>query len=176
MSKVNRMARQSFVCTTGAEVRGFLPTPAVVMMDPKHVFNLATMIRNCACFGITALCWTGDRIMMPTGRKGDRMPREERMREFHTVQVVHDDFPLRLFAPTAVPVAVEITRGTEVLPIFEHPKEAIYVFGPEDGSLSTGMLDACYRFVQIPTHHCLNVAQAGGVVLYDRTAKLGMNA
>jgi tRNA(Leu) C34 or U34 (ribose-2'-O)-methylase TrmL len=54
---------------------------------------------------------------------------------------------------------------------FEHPENALYVFGPEDGSLPKTVRLLCHRFVVIPTHHCLNLAAAVNVVLYDRRLK-----
>lgn len=165
-----RIARRPFVVSDGVGLRR-LSGPAVVMQNPKHVVNIASMIRNCAAFGISILCITGDRVDVPTGRKGDRLPRQERMREYETVQVIHNDFPLHLFNDKIVPVAVEIMPGAIPLPYYEHPENAVYIFGPEDGSISTGLRAACHHFVSIPSIHCLNVAQAGGVVLYDRVAK-----
>jgi tRNA(Leu) C34 or U34 (ribose-2'-O)-methylase TrmL len=54
---------------------------------------------------------------------------------------------------------------------FEHPGDALYVFGPEDGGLPKAVRLHCHRFVFIPTHHCLNLAAAVNVVLYDRRLK-----
>lgn len=74
------------------------------------------------------------------------------------------------------PVAVEVRENSEPLPLFWHPPKAVYVFGPEDGSLQRGLLGACQRFVVIPSDECLNLASAVNVTLYDRRAKqmLGM--
>jgi hypothetical protein len=58
--------------------------------------------------------------------------------------------------------------SAETLGEFVHPPRALYVFGPEDGSLDRGLLAACHRFVQIPSRSCLNLAAAVNVVLYDR--------
>ena len=68
-------------------------------------------------------------------------------------------------------MAVELRPNAESLVDFEHPDEATYVFGPEDGSLPKGILSVCHRFVVIPTPHCLNLAAAVNVVLYDRRLK-----
>jgi tRNA(Leu) C34 or U34 (ribose-2'-O)-methylase TrmL len=56
---------------------------------------------------------------------------------------------------------------------FIHPPHAVYVFGPEDGSIPVQARRHCWRFVRIPTYHCLNLATAVGTVLYDRMAKFG---
>jgi tRNA(Leu) C34 or U34 (ribose-2'-O)-methylase TrmL len=165
-----RVARQPFVlldddteCTA----------PAVVMLEPKFVVNVASMVRNCAAFGIEWLILTGDRLEIPTGRKGDRMPRQERMREYRTVKIVQSDFPTVLFKrQDIVPIGVELVPGAIPLPMIEHPANAVYLLGPEDGSISKGYRALCHQIVAIPSLHCLNVAQAGGIVLYDRMASL----
>lgn len=74
----------------------------------------------------------------------------------------------------ATPVAVEIRPDAESLVTFDRPEEALYVFGPEDGGLPKSVRLLCHRFVVIPTHHCLNLAAAVNVVLYDRRLKRTM--
>jgi tRNA(Leu) C34 or U34 (ribose-2'-O)-methylase TrmL len=80
------------------------------------------------------------------------------------------DRPFNFFK-NATPVAIEIRSGSENLVDFEHPNDAVYVFGPEDGSIDQSILRLCHRFVQIPTAHCLNLAAAANIVLYDRFVK-----
>ena len=62
-------------------------------------------------------------------------------------------------------------RNAESLIDFEHPERALYVFGPEDGSLDRAVLARCHRFLVIPTRHCTNLSAAVYTVLYDRHAK-----
>jgi hypothetical protein len=76
-----------------------------------------------------------------------------------------------VFDTGVVPVAVELRRRAESLIDFVHPVQAVYVFGPEDGSLDPAVLGLCHRFVVIPTRHCTNLAAAVYTVLYDRHAK-----
>ena len=68
-------------------------------------------------------------------------------------------------------VGVEILPIAQALETFHHPQRAIYLLGPEDGSLSRAALDLCQAVVQFDSAYCLNVAAAGTVVLYDRRAK-----
>ena len=69
------------------------------------------------------------------------------------------------------PVAVELRRNAESLIEFVHPEHALYVFGPEDGSLGRATLAQCHRFLVIPARHCANLPAAVYTVLYDRHAK-----
>jgi hypothetical protein len=68
-------------------------------------------------------------------------------------------------------VAVEITPNAENLTEFEHPENPLYVFGPEDGSIPKIAMAHCHRFVTIPTKHCVNLAAAVYLMLYDRQLK-----
>jgi tRNA(Leu) C34 or U34 (ribose-2'-O)-methylase TrmL len=70
-----------------------------------------------------------------------------------------------------VPVAIELLNSTETLPLFEHPTDATYMFGPEDGHVPKSVLSVCHRFVTIPSYHCLNLAAAVYTLLYDRVVK-----
>jgi tRNA(Leu) C34 or U34 (ribose-2'-O)-methylase TrmL len=145
--------------------------PAVALIDPKYPHNVGAALRACACWGVGQLWWTGRRVTLDL-RRGERLPREERMKGYRSVQATRDDRVFDRFAAGAVtPVAVELLPRAESLVGFEHPADALYVFGPEDGGLPRPIRLLCHRFVSIPTHHCLNVAAAVNVVLYDRRVK-----
>lgn len=143
--------------------------PAVGLIDPKFPHNVGAAVRAASCYGIGQVWFGGDRVRLDAG-KGYRLPREERMRGYKDVVLRKDDRFLDAFAD-AVPVAVELRRNAESLIEFDHPHNALYVFGPEDGSLNRAILARCHRFVVIPTRHCANLAAAVYTVLYDRHAK-----
>jgi tRNA G18 (ribose-2'-O)-methylase SpoU len=65
-------------------------------------------------------------------------------------------------------VGVELLDEAIDLPSFRHPIRAAYVLGPEQGSLSQGLIERCDHIVRIPTRFCVNVAMAGAIVMYDR--------
>ena len=146
-----------------------ITTPAVVLSNPKYRQNLAGIVRACSCFGIPTLLWTGNRIDL---NEMDRLPREERMKGYRDVywEKLENNRPFDLF-PGAVPVCVELVPHAENLASFDHPERAVYVFGPEDGSVPQVFRMHCHRFVFIPSAHCLNLSAAVNVVLYDRRVK-----
>lgn len=144
-------------------------TPAVALVNPKFPHNVGAAVRAASCYGISQVWFTGGRVELD-GSKGRRIPREERMRGYQDVQIRHCDYFFDAFT-AAVPVAVELRDGSESLIDFDHPHRAVYVFGPEDGSLSRSTLGQCHRFLTIPTRHCTNLAAAVYTVLYDRHAK-----
>lgn len=131
-------------------------------------------MRAASCYGVQQLWYTGDRVSMES-KKGSRLPREERMKGYQDVELRQFDYFFDCFAPgTVTPVAIEVRENSEQLPSFEHPENALYVFGPEDGSIPSSVLRHCHRFVMIPTEHCTNLAAAVYTVLYDRRAKRQM--
>ena len=70
-------------------------------------------------------------------------------------------------------VGVELLDEAVDLPSFRHPLRAAYVLGPEQGSLSPGVLARCDHVVRIPSSFCINLAMAGAIVMYDRVRCLG---
>jgi len=142
---------------------------AILLIDPKYPHNVGQSVRACAAYGIQDLYFTGDR-MNAAMKELKRLPREERLRGYRSVKLQHLERPFD-HLPNLTPVAVEIRPNSEALPVFEHPDNALYVFGPEDGGLGSSVLGQCHRFVAIPSAHCLNLSMAVGTVLYDRQAK-----
>lgn len=147
-------------------------TPAIIMYNPKYPHNVGAAVRACSCFDSPLIVFTGDRVSLePKGKKGYRLPREERMKGYKDVTLINDDYPFNRFTKNVIPVAVEVRDNAERLPYFIHPKNAVYVFGPEDGSLPQIYLKHCQQFIVIPSKHCLNLSAAIYVVLYDRKCK-----
>jgi tRNA(Leu) C34 or U34 (ribose-2'-O)-methylase TrmL len=149
--------------------RGDGIAPAVALIDPKFPHNVGAAVRAASCYGVRQVWFIGDRVRLD-GAKRQRLPREERMRGYQDVEVRHADQFFDAFED-AVPVAVELRRNAESLIDFVHPEHALYVFGPEDGSLGRATLAQCHRFLVIPTRHCANLSAAVYTVLYDRHAK-----
>jgi len=149
-------------------------TPAIVLHNPKYPHNVGATVRACSNFGAKVVLFTGDRVSLePNKKKGYRLPREERMKDYQNIILLNDDYPFNRFTKCVIPVAVEKRENAEPLTYFEHPENAVYVFGPEDGSIPQVMLQHCHRFVVIVSKHCLNLAAAVNVILADRITKLG---
>ena len=147
-----------------------LATPSLVLCDPKFPHNVGATVRAASCFGVGEVWITGTRLAVDV-RAAARIPREERMRDYREVALILHARPLELAPAGAVPVAVELLPGAENLTTFEHPGDAVYVFGPEDGSIPGPLRGRCHRRVFIPTRHCVNLAAAVYLVLYDRALK-----
>ena len=92
------------------------------------------------------------------------------MKGYDNVDFINYDKPFDMFEK-AVPIAVEVQKGAENLFEIEHPPNAIYVFGPEDGSIPSVARRHCHRFLYIPSNHCLNLATAVAAIMWDRQVK-----
>lgn len=135
----------------------------IILVDPKYPHNVGGAVRAASCFGAEEVIFTGTRVDpdMP------RLPREERMKGY--VPWRQHDRPLPMAGYT--PVVIEISPSSEQLPHFIHPFKAVYIFGPEDGSVPWQFRRLAHRFVMIPTRHCTNLAAAVYITLYDRYVK-----
>jgi tRNA(Leu) C34 or U34 (ribose-2'-O)-methylase TrmL len=142
----------------------------IALIRPKYVQNLASTRRAAACLGADKVWYTGQRMGMDP--LVDRIPRELRMKAYDHIDVVHED---RIFDKTEgmVPVAIELLPGSQNLFKFNHPVNALYVFGPEDGDIPPVVRRHCHHFVHVPMDEglCMNLAATVNIVLYDRLQK-----
>jgi tRNA(Leu) C34 or U34 (ribose-2'-O)-methylase TrmL len=135
------------------------------LVNPKNPENVGMVMRAAGCYEAQKVFYTGERFT--------------RARKFFTdTKNMHEKIPLQavddllLTVPEGAKiVGVELIEGAMPLMNFEHPQKAYYIFGPEDGSLSQEILNACDAVVYIPTIGCMNLAATVNVVLYDRLAK-----
>jgi tRNA(Leu) C34 or U34 (ribose-2'-O)-methylase TrmL len=155
----------SAVCGKKTPPKGI--TPAVLLVNPKFDHNVGMVVRAASCYRVPQVWWTGNRVSLDVA-KGERLPREERMKGYRDVEMVQFDYPFDHFGRDVTPVAVEVRPNSECIYDFVHPEKALYVFGPEDGGLSRVQLQHCHRFVTIPTAHCANLAAAVWQVLFHR--------
>ena len=138
--------------------RGFA---AVVLHSPKHAANVGSVLRNAHCFGASLVAYTGHRYagsVTDTTKAYRNIPLQHWPEVFHGPGIPHD----------CVPVAVDLVDGAVSLYNFVHPTSALYIFGPEDGTLGKAVLDRCKHQVMIPTDLPLNLATTTGCVLMLR--------
>lgn len=147
--------------------------PAIVLVNPRFARNVGVAVRGASAYGLSQVWFTGKRVGYDVEGIG-RLPREERMKGYRAVEILHSERPFDRFPEGTVPVAIEVKPDAEHLFQFDHPDNAIYVFGPEDGSIPSVLLRHCHRHVVIPSRHCLNLATAVCTVLYDRNMKRAM--
>ena len=139
--------------------RGFA---AVGLSRPKNNLNVGSVLRAAGCFGVAMVATTGNRY---------RKAPTDTQKAFRNIPLLAVD-DLREVVPfNCVPVAVDILPNAKTLFEFNHPENAFYIFGPEDGTLKKEIVSWCRSTIYIPTKYCMNLAATVHVVLYDRMAK-----
>lgn len=135
---------------------------AVGLHMPKTPQNIGSALRAVEVFGGSALFVAGARV---------RRSSTDVFNTWAKIPALSVDDLHAIVPYSCVPVAVELTDGAVSLHEYVHPKRALYIFGPEDGTLGRGVTSWCRDVVMIPSSACLNLAAAVNVVLYDRVAK-----
>ena len=70
-----------------------------------------------SCFGVNQVWYTGNRVKLEV-EKGERLPREERMKGYSKVQLIQYDYFFDQFK-NVVPIAVEVRPNSENLSTFD---------------------------------------------------------
>lgn len=145
-------------------MRGF---SAIGLDRAKDPLNVGSVMRAAHAYGASVVVATGGRY---------KRSRTDTGASYLTVPLIEADDLLAAMPVGCEAVAVELVDRAVSLYSFQHPRNAFYVFGPENGSLSPSILDKCKHVVQIPTAICLNLATCVTTVLYDRAMKANRNA
>lgn len=134
---------------------------------PKTEANLGTLYRSAVALGADFIFTIGHRYR--------REPTDTIGAPGHLPVFAYSDLTdFNSHRPFGAPlIGVELVADARPLEGFAHPRQAVYLLGPEDGSLSRAALDLCQFVVSFDSRYCLNVASAGSVVLYDRHVKVG---
>ncbi len=132
---------------------------------PKGSDNYGTMLRSAFCFDAAYIYTVGRRFPKQCS---DTTQSWRHVPAFEYADVA--DWAAHI-PYDAVPIGVELSDRAKPLETFTHPERAVYILGPEDGSLSREAQLVCRDVVQIDTRFCLNVASAATVLLYDRNMK-----
>lgn len=151
--------------------KGMGQGPAIALVNPKFSRNLGTVIRAASCFDFKQVWFSGQRLELDPTRQ-NRLPREERMKGYMDVEVFQSDRFFDAFDDDTVPVAVELKPGAVPLQDFIMPAKPLFVLGPEDGSLERVHLQHCHYIVVLPTRHCLNLATAVSIMLWEWTRQM----
>jgi len=134
---------------------------AIGLYAPKTEGNVGGAMRAAGCYGAALVVIEGARY---------RKQREDTQCAWRHIPVIHG--PLDDMIPLdCTRVVVELCARAKPLTTFSHPERALYVFGPEDGSVPDSVIAKASHVIQVPTRYCMNLAATVNVVLYDRMAK-----
>ncbi|MCA2018223.1 RNA methyltransferase [Vibrio tritonius] len=140
-------------------------TVIIGLYNPKNPTNVGAVMRAAGCYEATQVRYNGTRYNRAMKFQTDTKNVHERIQLVDMPDLtagLEDDVEI---------VCVEFAIGATALPSFVHPKKAIYLFGPEDGSLPQEEVDKAHHVVYVPTVGCMNLAATVNVLLYDRLAK-----
>ncbi|AZQ85000.1 TrmH family RNA methyltransferase [Colwellia sp. Arc7-635] len=135
------------------------------LTDPKSPSNVGAVMRAAGCYQVDEVRYTGARYA--------------RAAKFHTdTKDASKKIPLNAVECLASNltsgqkiVCVDLVEGAVPLPDFQHPENALYIFGPEDGTITQDVINLADAVVYVPTIGCMNLAASVNVLLYDRLAK-----
>ena len=141
------------------------PLIHIGLCNPKSPSNVGAVMRAAGCYGANAVHYSGERFA--------------RSAKYHTdtknitgkIPLTYSDNLIDEQTEEMHVVCVELAEGATPLPEFTHPDQALYIFGPEDGSIPQDILNNADHVVYVPTIGCMNLAATVNVVLYDRLSK-----
>jgi len=131
----------------------------------KSEVNVGTLWRTANCFG-TAFIFTIGRRYKKKASDTMNTPKHVPLYNYSSFDDFYGSMP-----KDCQLVGLEICETSKPLETFCHPERAIYLLGPEDGSLSNRAAHKCHHIIRIASRECLNVSTAGSIALYDRKAK-----
>lgn len=159
------------------------------LTNPKSPSNVGAVMRAAGCYSVNEVYYTGKRYAQAAKYSGDKLNTDtknarqsislcgvEQLTDIisqnlwhntteNSVSLAHDqNNELKI-------VCVDLVEGAIPLPLFKHPEKALYIFGPEDGTISQKVIDQADSVVYVPTKGCMNLAATVNVLLYDRLAK-----
>lgn len=140
---------------------------AIGLVQPKTPANVGSALRAAGCYGVDLVAVEGER-----GRNSFITSNAtDTMKAWRHIPTQLTDDVFKVLPVGCVPVAVDLMPGAVSLVDFIHPQSALYIFGPEDGTLGERHAKLGMARVFVPTRYCMNLAATVNVVLYDRLAK-----
>jgi tRNA(Leu) C34 or U34 (ribose-2'-O)-methylase TrmL len=139
------------------------------LVNPKSPDNVASVMRAAGNFRVDSVFYTGKRYPRSLMRNPDIPDMRRKVGQsipLSEVNCLVDSVPVAMKI-----VCVEFAENAAALPAFQHPEQAFYIFGPEDGSISQDIIDRADAVVYVPTVGCMNLSATVNVVLYDRLMK-----
>jgi tRNA(Leu) C34 or U34 (ribose-2'-O)-methylase TrmL len=142
---------------------------SIGLINPKSPENVDSVMRAAGNFRVDSVFYSGKRYPRAV-RLNPGSPDMSRKVSKHIslseVTNIIDETPDNLEI-----VCIEFAENAIPLPEFQHPHNALYIFGPEDSTISQQVIDSADAVVYVPTIGCMNLAATVNVVLYDRLAK-----
>ncbi|TMM47466.1 RNA methyltransferase [Colwellia ponticola] len=149
---------------------------SIALTNPKSPTNVGAVMRAAGCYQADQVLYTGRRYEQAAKYNKDTLKTDTKNAQDKIPLVAVDDFInikdlVENIPKTAKIICVDLVEGAIPLPHFVHPQQAVYIFGPEDGTIKQQVIDCADDVVYVPTVGCMNLAASVNVLLYDRLAK-----
>lgn len=142
---------------------------SIGLVNPKSPENVSSVMRAAGNFRVDSVFYTGTRYPRAVKLHPGMVNMSRKVSQniplagvTNLIDDAADEFKI---------VCIEFAENALPLPDYEHPQNALYIFGPEDGSINQDVIDRADAVVYVPTVGCMNLAASVNVVLYDRLMK-----
>jgi len=151
------------------------------LTNPKTPSNVGGVMRAAGCYSVDQVIYTGHRYthaakFISSKNNTDTQKLSEKIpliaiEDFLQLKQPSVEHQLANLPESTKIICVDLVEGATPLPHFQHPEQALYIFGPEDGTIGQEVIDQADDVVYVPTVGCMNLAASVNVLLYDRLAK-----
>jgi len=139
------------------------------LVNPKSPENVSSVMRSAGNFCVDNVYYTGSRYPRAVRLNPD-IPQMSR-KVSQGIALAGVDCLLENVTSGTKIICVEFAENAIPLPEYQHPDNAMYIFGPEDNSIPQELIDRADDVIFIPTTGCMNLSATVNVLLYDRLAK-----
>ncbi len=142
---------------------------SIGLINPKSPDNVSSILRAAGNYDVNKVFYTGSRYKRAFQNQGKTVNLSRKVSNNVKLSGVTD--LLDAVEKGMTIICVELVENATPLPEYQHPDNAFYIFGPEDGSIEQEIIDQSDAVIYIPTIGCMNLAATVNVLLYDRLAK-----
>ncbi|NQZ81795.1 MAG: RNA methyltransferase [Colwellia sp.] len=142
---------------------------SIGLINPKSPTNVGAVMRAAGCYQVDGVFYTGQRYAKAAKFNTDTKNRVT------SIPLTGVDSLITNISSEIKVVCVDLVEGAIPLPEYQHPENALYIFGPEDGTIDQDIIDRADAVVYVPTVGCMNLAASVNVLLYDRLSKNATN-
>lgn len=143
---------------------------SIGLTNPKSISNVGSVMRAAGCYQVDQVLYSGQRYDRAAKMSTDTKKATSSI-PLINIESLGAATLLEAVADGTKIVCVDLIQGATPLPRFQHPEKALYIFGPEDGTIDQKIVDRADFVVFVPTVGCMNLAASVNVLLYDRLAK-----
>ena len=117
------------------------------LVNPKSPDNVGSVLRAAANYSVDKVFYTGDRYPRAIERKARTVDMSRKISK--DVLIARADSLIDVIAKDMKIVCIEFAINAIPLPEYQHPEHALYIFGPEDGSIDQEIIDRADAMVQV---------------------------